>query len=98
MRNLTIPVFIGFLFSAIGLATLLLSGEVMTATIWLSFGNGLVLSGLRFRHINELGQEVYAPVPKPRIYTGVFLIVLAVVLLVIQILADFQTGTTVPAV
>lgn len=97
MKNFTIPVFIGFLFSAIGLTALLISGEVLTATIWLSFGNGLVLSGLRFKQANERGREVYAPVPKARVYTGVFLIVLAVVLLLIQILADFQTGAVSPA-
>lgn len=97
MKNLTIPVYIGFLFSAIGLASLFLSGQVLTATIWLSFGNGLVLSGLRFNQLNEQGQEVVVPVPKARVYTGIFLILLAVVLLVIQILTDLQSGVAVPA-
>lgn len=97
MKNFTIPVFIGFLFSAIGLATLFLTGQGLTAAIWLSFGNGLILSGLRFKQVNETGQEAYAPVPNARIYTGVFLIVLAVVLLIIQIIADIQKGAVVPA-
>ena len=95
MKNFTIPVFIGFLFSAIGLTMLLFTGEALTSAIWLSFGNGLVLSGLRFKHTNEIGQEVYAPIPKARIYTGAFLIVLAVLMLFVQILAD--TKTEVPA-
>jgi hypothetical protein len=98
MSSFSVPVFIGFLFSAIGLATLFLSGEVLTAAIWLSFGNGLIVSGLRFKHTNEFGQVAYAPVPKIRIYTGVFLIVLAVVLLTIQITSDLQTAPAAPVI
>jgi len=97
MKNLSVPVLMGFLFSAVGLVALILSGEVLTAAIWLSFGNGLIVSSLRFRQVDEQGQTFYAPIPKARLYTGLFLIVLAIVLLFIQILADFQATDTIPA-
>lgn len=69
---------------------------MLTAAIWLSFGNGLIISSLRFKQVDEQGQAFYAPIPKARLYTGIFLIVLAVVLLIIQILADLQTTDVVP--
>lgn len=93
MKNLTLPIMIGLMFSAIGLVSLLLTGQAMIAAIWLSFGNGLLLSNLRFSRVNEFGETELQPVPKVRIYVGVFLIVLAGLLLLLQIIQDLQKST-----
>ncbi|MBC5773359.1 hypothetical protein H8S95_04720 [Pontibacter sp. KCTC 32443] len=90
MKNLNLPVMIGILFSVIGLVTLFLFGQALTAAIWLSFGNGLLLSNLRFSSVNEFGDVETKPIPKARMYTGIFLIIMAGILLVLQILQDFQ--------
>jgi len=90
MKNLNLPVMIGILFSVIGLVTLFLVGQALTAAIWLSFGNGLLLSNLRFTRLNEQGLTELQPIPKARVYAGIFLIVLAGVLLLLQVLQDFQ--------
>ncbi len=81
---------IGILFSAIGLVTLFLMGQALTAAIWLSFGNGLMLTSLRFNRVNEFGEMEQQPVPKARLYTGIFLIVLAGILLLLQVIQDLQ--------
>ena len=90
MKNLNLPVMIGILFSAIGLVTLFMQGQALTAAIWLSFGNGLLLTNLRFKRINELGEPELQPVPKDRLYAGIFLIIMAGVLLLLQIIQDLQ--------
>ncbi|WP_238395803.1 hypothetical protein [Pontibacter pudoricolor] len=90
MKNLNLPVMIGILFSAIGLVTLFLMGQALTAAIWLSFGNGLMLTSLRFNRVNEFGEMEQQPVPKARLYTGIFLIVLAGILLLLQVIQDLQ--------
>lgn len=90
MKNLNLPVMIGILFSVIGLVTLFLMGQALTAAIWLSFGNGLLLTSLRFTRVNEFGDAEQQPVPKVRMYAGIFLIVLAGVLLLLQIIQDLQ--------
>jgi hypothetical protein len=90
MKNLNLPVMIGILFSTIGLVTLFLMGQALTAAIWLSFGNGLILTSLRFNRVNEFGGMEQQPVPKARLYTGIFLIVLAGILLLLQIIQDLQ--------
>ncbi|MBB6610197.1 hypothetical protein H7F15_04025 [Pontibacter sp. Tf4] len=90
MKNLNLPVIIGILFSTIGLVSLFLTGQALTAAVWLSFGNGLLLSNLQFNRLNEYGQQEKQPIPKVRVYTGIFLIVLAVLLLLLQIYQDFQ--------
>ncbi|HEY4650218.1 MAG TPA: hypothetical protein VIG72_02340 [Pontibacter sp.] len=90
MKNLNLPVLIGILFSSIGLVSLIFSGEALTAAIWLSFGNGLLLSNLRLSRLNEQGVKELQPVPKARIYTGIFLILLAGVLLFLQIFQDLN--------
>ncbi len=89
MRQISLPVIVGILFSAIGTSNLILFGEALTAAIWLSFGNGLLLSTLRFKSTDAAGQQVAQPIPKLRMYVGVFLIVLAVLLLVLQVYLDF---------
>lgn len=90
MKNLGIPVLIGMLFSAIGLVSLIIMGQVLTAAIWLSFGNGLLLSFLRFTRVTESGQSETAPVPRVRFYAGILLILMAGALLLLQIIQDFQ--------
>lgn len=90
MKNLNLPVMIGVLFSAIGLVSLILTGQAMLAAIWLSFGNGLLLTNLRFSRVNEFGETEQQPVPKARVYVGIFLILLAGVLLILQIIQDLQ--------
>ena len=90
MKNLNLPVMIGILFSAIGLVTLVMLGQALTAAIWLSFGNGLLLSSLRFKRMNEFGELELQPVPKARLYAGILLIVMAGVLLLLQIIQDLQ--------
>lgn len=88
MKNLNLPVIIGILFSTIGLVSLFLSGQALTAAIWLSFGNGLILTNLQFSRVNEFGEAEKQPVPKVRVYVGIFLIVLAGALLFLQIIQD----------
>ncbi|MER2999458.1 hypothetical protein [Pontibacter populi] len=90
MRNLNLPVMIGILFSAIGLVTLVMLGQPLTAAIWLSFGNGLLLTSLRFKRVNEFGDLEQQPVPKARFYAGILLIVMAGILLILQIIQDLQ--------
>ena len=83
-------VVIGLLFSAIGMVTLLLLRQPLTAAVWLSFGNGLVLSDLTFNGTDAEGNVYRKPVPPVRYYVAVFLIVLAVLLLGLQVYLDFQ--------
>lgn len=90
MKNLSISVIIGILFSAIGTASLFLTRDPLMAAIWLSFGNGLVLANLRFSKPDAAGNLVAAPVPKVRLYVGIGLIAMAVVLLVVQVYSDMQ--------
>jgi hypothetical protein len=90
VKNLTLRVFIGVLFSTIGLVTLLITKETLTAAIWLSFGNALILSDLRFSGIDVSGQEFIKPIPKARLIAAGFLFVLAVLLLMFQIYLDFS--------
>ncbi|ARS37747.1 hypothetical protein [Pontibacter actiniarum] len=92
MKNLSIRVIIGILFSAIGMVSLFVTREALTAAIWLSFGNGLILSDLRFKQVDENGNVYSKPVPKMRLYTAIFLIVLAVLLLGLQIFLDMQSA------
>ncbi|MCC9135329.1 hypothetical protein ACFSKU_11645 [Pontibacter silvestris] len=91
MKKLSITTFVGILFSAIGTVSLLLSREILTAAIWLSFGNGLILSGLRFTAKDEHGNVYVKPVPKIRLAVSVFLIVLAVALLGLQVYLDLNS-------
>lgn len=88
MKNISLSVFIGILFSAIGTASLFLTREALTAAIWLSFGNGLILSNLRLKKVDERGNMMVAPVPKVRLYVGIGLIVMAVLLLIFQVYLD----------
>ena len=90
---MNLPLMIGILFSVIGLVTLFLLGQALTAAIWLSFGNGLLLTSLRFSRINEFGESELQPVPKARMYAGIFLIMMAGVLLLLQIVQDMQKTT-----
>ena len=90
MKNFSLSVIIGILFSAIGTASLFLTREALTAAIWLSFGNGLILSNLRFKSVDEAGNVVVPPVPKVRLYVGLGLIVLAVLLLIFQVYLDMS--------
>ncbi len=90
MKNLNLPVMIGILFSVIGLVSLFMSGQALTAAIWLSFGNGLLLTSLQFNRVNEQGISVKQPIPRVRVYAGILLIVMACALLILQILQDFQ--------
>lgn len=90
MKNLSLSVIIGILFSAIGTASLFLTRDPLMAAIWLSFGNGLILSNLRFSRPDATGNLVAAPVPKVRFYVGISLIVMAVVLLGVQVYTDMQ--------
>jgi hypothetical protein len=90
MKNLSLSVIIGILFSAIGTASLFLTREALTAAIWLSFGNGLILANLQFKRIDEAGNIVTPPVPKARLYVGLALIVMAVLLLAFQVYLDIN--------
>jgi uncharacterized membrane protein YidH (DUF202 family) len=90
MKNFSLSVLMGILFSAIGTASLFLTREALTAAIWLSFGNGLILSNLRFKKTDEAGNLVLPPVPKVRLYVGLGLIVLAVLLLLFQVYLDMS--------
>ena len=90
MKNLNLSVIIGILFSAIGTASLFVTRDPLMAAIWLSFGNGLILSNLRFSNPDAAGNMVAAPVPKVRFYVGIALIVMAVALLGVQVYADMQ--------
>ncbi|MBD1396089.1 hypothetical protein H9Q13_02835 [Pontibacter sp. JH31] len=90
MKNFSLSVIIGILFSAIGTASLFLTREALTAAIWLSFGNGLILSNLRFKKVDEAGNVVVPPVPKVRLYVGLGLIVMAVLLLLFQVYLDMS--------
>jgi hypothetical protein len=92
MKNLSLSVIIGILFSAIGTASLFLTRDPLMAAIWLSFGNGLVLANLRFSKPDAAGNMVAAPVPKVRLYVGIALIVMAVVLLLFQVYSDMSQG------
>ncbi|WP_242928169.1 hypothetical protein [Pontibacter vulgaris] len=90
MNRFSISLILGILFSAIGTASLFLTKEYLTPAIWLSFGNGLILSNLRFTRKDANGNVETMPIPKARVYSGLFLIVLAVVLLGIQVYLDMQ--------
>ncbi|GAA4427561.1 hypothetical protein GCM10023188_10770 [Pontibacter saemangeumensis] len=80
----------GLLFSAIGMVSLLLMRQPLTAAVWLSFGNGLILSDLKFTGTDEKGNTYLKPVPPVRYYVAISLIVLAVLLLALQVYLDFQ--------
>ena len=90
MKGYSIRLFIGVAFSAIGAASLFLTKEILTSAIWLSFGNGLILTDYKFKRQDAQGNVSFAPVPKARFYTGLFLIVFAVLLLFFQIYLDMQ--------
>ncbi|TPE45966.1 hypothetical protein [Pontibacter mangrovi] len=90
MKKLSIRVIIGLFFSVIGLVSLLFTRDALMAAIWLSFGNGLVLSDLRFTGVDEAGRTYEKPIPKARTFTALFLIVLAVLLLAFQIFMDMN--------
>lgn len=96
MKNLSIRIIIGILFSAIGLVSLFFTNDALMAAIWLSFGNGLILSDLRFTGTDAQGNMYVKPIPKTRTYTAIFLIVMAVLLLIFQVFLDMQqtSGTT----
>lgn len=94
MGKLSIRVIIGLLFSAIGMVSLFLTQEALTAAVWLSFGNGLILSDLRFSATDEKGDTYVKPVSKAQFYTAVFLLVFAVLLLALQIYLDVQASGT----
>lgn len=88
MKNLSLSIIIGILFSAIGTASLFLTRDPLMAAIWLSFGNGLILANLRFNRPDAAGNLVPAPVPRVRLFVGISLIVMAVVLLLFQVYLD----------
>ncbi|PVY40721.1 hypothetical protein [Pontibacter virosus] len=90
MKNISLSVIIGLLFSAIGTASLFLTRDPLMAAIWLSFGNGLILSNLRFNKPDAVGNMVASPIPKIRFYVGIALVVMAVVLLGVQVYMDMQ--------
>ena len=92
MGKVSIRVFIGILFSAIGMVSLFLTREALTAAVWLSFGNGLILSDLRFSATDEKGNTFVKPIPKARLYTAIFLFVFALLLLGLQIYLDMQAA------
>lgn len=94
MAKFSWRVILGLFFSAIGMVTLLLLRQPLTAAVWLSFGNGLILSDLRFTGTDDNGNTYLKPVPPVRLYVAVFLIVLALLLLALQVYLDFQeTGS-----
>ena len=90
MKIFSGKVIAGLLFSAIGMVSLLLMRQPLTAAVWLSFGNGLILSDLKFTGTDEKGNAYLKPVPPVRYYVAVSLIVLAVLLLALQVYLDFQ--------
>ncbi|WP_187260706.1 hypothetical protein [Pontibacter beigongshangensis] len=90
MKIFTFPVLFGLLFSSIGTASLFFYKDVLLSAIWLSFGNGLMLSDFKLKKQDAAGNTYLQPVPKPRFYAGLFLIVLAVLLLLLQVLLDIQ--------
>ncbi|QCR21974.1 hypothetical protein [Pontibacter sp. SGAir0037] len=90
MKNLSLAVIIGILFSAIGTTTLIIFREALTAAIWLSFGNGLLVSNLRLKGVDEQGRQFVKPIPRIRVNIGLFLIVLAVMLLFLQVYLDLK--------
>lgn len=94
MGKISIRVFIGILFSAIGMVSLFLTREALTAAVWLSFGNGLILSDLRFSATDEKGNVYVKPIPKARFYAAIFLIVFAMLLLALQVYLDMQPAST----
>ena len=79
-----------------GLASLLITKQVLTAAVWLSFGNGLILSDLRLTGVDEKGNVYIKPVPRVRTITAILLIVFAVLLLLFQVFLDFNQATAVP--
>mgnify|MGYP005749917841 CR=1 FL=1 len=89
MKSISIRVIIGVLFSAVGLASLVITKQVLTAAVWLSFGNGLILSDLRMTGVDEGGNVYEKPIPKARTITAILLIVFAVLLLLFQVYVDF---------
>jgi hypothetical protein len=89
MKNLSVSVIIGILFSAIGTASLFITRDALMAAIWLSFGNGLILANLQFKKQDVSGNVVAAPVPRIRYYAGLALIAMAVLLLGLQVYNDF---------
>lgn len=93
MKNISIRVLIGILFSAIGLASLLITKQALTAAVWLSFGNGLILSDLRLSGVDDIGNVYRKPVPRARTITAILLIVFAVLLLLFQMFLDFHQAT-----
>ena len=95
MKSISIRVIIGILFSAVGLASLFISQQVLTAAVWLSFGNGLILSDLRLTGVDEKGNVYEKPVPKARTITAILLIVFAVLLLLFQVFLDFNQASPV---
>ncbi|MCC9167104.1 hypothetical protein [Pontibacter harenae] len=97
MKSLSLPVFFGIFFSAIGTVALILTGQILTAAIWLSFGNGLILSNLRFKRTNETGNQVLRPIPRSRMLVGIFLLFAAVLMLLFQVYVDlFGGGASTP--
>ncbi|GAB3526981.1 hypothetical protein GCM10027443_02820 [Pontibacter brevis] len=74
------------------MVSLFLTREALTAAVWLSFGNGLVLSDLRFSATDEKGNTYIKPIPKARFFAALFLIIFAVVLLGLQIYLDLQAA------
>ncbi|GAB3197583.1 uncharacterized protein YpmB [Pontibacter aydingkolensis] len=93
MKNISIRVIIGILFSAIGLASLFVTKQALTAAVWLSFGNGLILSDLRLTGVDDKGNVYQKPIPKSRTITAILLIVFAVLLLFFQIFLDMQQAS-----
>ncbi|MFD2516029.1 hypothetical protein ACFSRY_19305 [Pontibacter locisalis] len=90
MKSFSLRILIGALFSAIGLVSLFITKETLTAAIWLSFGNGLILSDLRFTATDEQGRVYLKPIPRARIISAIFLLVLAVLLLMLQVYLDLN--------
>lgn len=90
MKKINWLLIIGGLFSAVGLALLVIKRDVLGAAIWLSFGNGLLLSDPRLLRRQQNGHGV-PPLPKSRRYASYFLFGLAILLLVLQIYTDQKT-------
>ena len=95
MKSISIRVIIGILFSAVGLASLFITKQALTAAVWLSFGNGLILSDLRFTGVDEKGNVYQKPIPRARTITAILLIVFAVLLLLFQVFLDFNQAAPV---
>lgn len=94
MKGFSVRVLIGILFSAIGIITLFITKQTLTAAVWLSFGNGLILSDLRLTATDDKGNTYLKPIPKARTIAAIGLLVLAVLLLLLQMYLDF---TQLPA-